>query len=198
MKNFLLRDFVTALTTLNDSEYLMAKIEVEVAPVLDGLKPSALMTFCKDSRDLYQRWESCKEQCCARLQLHYYELRKSEKYILVLFYNPELLADVLVNYENRSFLRNMGYPARCSLEQILDILKERFVCKCPHEIGLFLGIAKEDVDGFIRGGKCIFCGYWKVYHKPREAYDLFRRYDLARYKVMHQICQRNSFAAVSA
>jgi len=200
LKNFLLRDFVAALTTLDDNEHLLAKIEVEVAPILAGLKPSALMTFSKDSRNSYQRWEFCKAECCARLNLHYYELRKSKQYILVLFYNPDLLADVLDNNENRSFLHSMGYPDGLALPQILSILQERFAGYCPHEIGLFLGIAKEDVDGFIRnqGGKCLFCGYWKVYHKPYEAYNLFRRYDLARYKVMQQICRRNSVAAVSA
>ena len=200
MKNFLLHDFMAALTTLDDNECLMAKIEVEVAPIMAGLKPSALMTFSKDSRNSYQRWEACKTECAARLNLHYYELKKSTQYILVLFYNPDLLADVLKNDENRSFLHNMGYPDGLALPQILSILQERFDCHCPHEIGLFLGIAKEDVDGFIRnqGGKCLFCGYWKVYHKPHEAYNLFRNYDLARYKVMQQICRRSTVAAVPA
>lgn len=84
MKNSLLRDFVDTLTTLDDSKCLMAKIEVEVAPILAGLKPSALMTFSKDSRKSYQRWEACKAEYSARLNLHYYELRKSKHYILVL------------------------------------------------------------------------------------------------------------------
>lgn len=200
LKNLLLRDFMATLTTFTDREYLMAKIELEVAPILAGLKPSAVMTFRKDSRNSYQKWETYKEVCCASLTLNYYEMRKTEHYVLVLLYDPALLTAVVTDAENKQFLRNMGYQEGLSLPQVLQILKERFAHACPHEVGLFLGISKEDVHGFIQneGGCCLFCGYWKVYHKPQDAYKLFCQYDLARHKVMQRICQHKTMAAVSA
>ncbi len=178
----------------------MAKIELEAAPILAGLKPSSLMTFSKDSRNLYQQWEKCKDKCCEKLRLHYYEMRKTEKYILVLFYNPVLLSEIVTSDENRNFLRSMGYQDRLSLLQILRLLKARFKQSFPHEIGLFLGIAKEDVVGFIQnaGGECLFSGYWKVYHNPDAANRLFRRFDKARHNVMQCICQRQSMSTVPA
>ena len=50
----------------------------------------------------------------------------------------------------------------------------------PHEIGLFLGYAPEDVDGFIRLGagraKCV--GTWKVYgdlEAAKKKFALFQK-----------------------
>lgn len=200
LKNILLRNFTDTLNTFRDSEYLMAKIELEVAPILAELKPSSLMTFSKDSRNLYQLWETFKDQCCERLKLQHFEMRKTEKYILVLLYNPILLSEIVVISENRDFLRGMGYQDELSVQQILQSLRERFKHAFPHEIGLILGISKEDVNGFIQnaGAECLFCGYWKVYHKPQEANNLFRSYDMARYNVMQNICQRKTLLTMSA
>ncbi|TWH46671.1 DUF3793 family protein [Sporomusa sp. KB1] len=200
MKNVLLKKFIATLNTFSDGEYLMAKIELEAAPILAGIKPSSLMTFSKDSRNLYQMWETFKDKCCAILRLQYFEMKKTERSVLVLFYNPVLISEVVLRAENKDFLCGMGYPAGVSLQQILQILRERFKHTFPHEIGLFLGIAKEDVDGFIQNGGagCLFCRYWKVYHRPHEAICLFRRYDTARYTVMKSICQRNSLVNMPA
>ncbi|NLM20268.1 MAG: DUF3793 family protein, partial [Peptococcaceae bacterium] len=71
---------------------------------------------------------------------------------------------------------------------------------CPHEIGVFLGFPCQDVKAFMeyqekisgarsrsqveRGPKLLLNGYWKVYHNPDLASDIFRRYDLARMMVM--------------
>jgi len=178
----------------------MAKIELEVAPVLVGLKPSSLMTFSKDSRNLYQLWETFKAKCCEGLKLQYFEMRKTEKSVLVLFYNPVLLSEIVVNAENKDFLIGIGYKEELSLNQILQILRERFKYGFPHEIGLIFGISKEDVDGFIENGgsEFLFCGYWKVYHKPQEANRLFRKYDMARCNAMQSICQRKTLLTMSA
>lgn len=200
MKSNLLRQFIATLHMLSDKECLLAKIELESAPILAGIKPSSLMTFSKDSRQSYQTWEQEKEHCCQALQLCYVELRKTEKYILVLFYNPDLLSEIMASADNRAFLEKMGYEGNLELAVILPLLRKRFSQGCPHEIGLFLGIAREDVDGFIRnnGAACLFCGYWKVYHKPQEASCLFRSFDQARQQVMHSICRRKRPVTVPA
>ncbi|CQR72642.1 DUF3793 family protein [Sporomusa ovata] len=200
MKNVLLHKFIAILNTFSDSEYLMAKVELEVAPVLVGLKPSSLMTFSKDSRNHYQIWETFKDKCCEGLKLQYFEMRKTEKYILVLFYNPVLLSEIVLDTENKDFLLGIGYEEELSLKQILQILRERFMYGFPHKIGLILGISKEDVTSFIENGgsEFLFCGYWKVYHKPQEANRLFRRYDMARCNVMQSICQRKNLLTMTA
>ena len=44
----------------------------------------------------------------------------------------------------------MGYGAAGGLEGKLNILKQLFVNLCPHEVGIFLGIPLEDVEGFLK------------------------------------------------
>lgn len=200
MEKNLLRDFIATVNTFSDSEYLKAKIELELAPILAGLKPSSLMTFSKDSRNLYQIWEMIKDKCCEELKLQYFEMRKTERHVLVLFYNPILLSEVVDNAENKDFLSSMGYQEGLSLQQMMQLLRGRFNHGFPHEIGLFLGIAKDDVKGFMQNGgaECLFCRYWKVYHRPHEAHSLFCSYDTARYNVMQNICHQNALVRVSA
>ena len=59
----------------------------------------------------------------------------------------------------------------------------------PHELGVLLEYPVEDVRDFIRynGDKCLFTGYWKVYHNPAQARAKFTRYDRAREAAMQQI-----------
>jgi len=86
------------------------------------------------------------------------------------------------------------------LNQVLRILRRRVADGFPHELGLLLGIPREDVAGFIenRGANSLFCGYWKVYHNPRQAMKAFARYDMAKQAVMFRICETGRIEAMPA
>ena len=59
----------------------------------------------------------------------------------------------------------------------------------PHEIGIFLGIPRGDVEGFIKnqGKNYLLNGYWKVYTGLDRAIELFRSYDASRYMYLNKL-----------
>ena len=82
-----------------------------------------------------------------------------------------------------------------SLDDMLDHLCRRFAsCRCPHEIGLFLGYPEDDVDLFIRndGKKAVCCLFWKVYCDVEGALKLARKWDKCRKCYIE--CFRNGFS----
>ncbi|MDR3591974.1 MAG: DUF3793 family protein [Negativicutes bacterium] len=191
MNTGLLRRFNDILPSLEDRDYLLAKVACEVAPTLMGLKPATLMSFGAHGRNLRQLWGKFKPEAEAVLQLQYFEMKNSEKHTLVLFYRHDLLESMLDCSETRALLRRMGYESAVTAAQILPLLQAKFEQVFPHEVGLLLGIPAKDVTGFIdnKGADCLLCGYWKVYHEPRQASNLFQLYDRAKSKVMQRICR---------
>lgn len=189
MNQELLRRYADILNSLDDREYLLARIAYEIAPTLAGIKPSSLLAFGRYPRDLYSLWEEVKEAVSSALNIRFFELKKTDGHILVLFYKRDMLGRVLADDANREFLHGLGYPAGLKPEQALRLLHARFAGMFPHEIGLLLGIPREDVIAFIDNGGtgCLFCGYWKVYHNPRRANSLFQAYDRAKIRVMRSL-----------
>lgn len=120
---------------------------------------------------------------------HFVVIRKTLGTVLVLFYRKNLLEAVLRKGINRSFLTSFGfeYQKYFDLDKDLSRLKERFLGSCPHELGIFLGIPVSDVISFIenKGKNYLFNGYWKVYHHPVRAAQIFREYDQARYRMLN-------------
>lgn len=99
--------------------------------------------------------------------------------LLLYVFNRSALESVLFDEENRKFLRERGYEYK-SVDEALTILikKLRFSKDFPHEIGVFLGYALEDVKGFISSPSdgVYFTGYWKVYAHAEEKACMFSRY----------------------
>ena len=190
LKSAFSRQFVDVLNSLPDRDFLMAKIAIEAAPTIAGLKPSSLITFSTKSRNLHRLWERFKGEGRSFLGLQYSELKKTESYTLVLFYRSELLGEVVAQAENVALFDQLGCPCGKSLEQILQHLRDKLEHAFPHEIGLLLGIPREDVIGFMNkgGSDCLLCGYWKVYHNPVRAVSIFQGYDKAKLRVMNGIC----------
>lgn len=189
MNQELLRRHADMLNALEDRDYLLAKIAYEIAPTLAGIKPSSLLAFSRQPRDLYCLWQEVKEAVGLVLNISFFELKKTDTHILVLFYNSEMLGRILADEANREFLAEAGYPAGVKVDQLLPILRSGFAGRFPHEIGLLLGIPRDDVISFIRndGAGCLFCGYWKVYHNPRRANSVFQAYDRAKIRVMKRM-----------
>ncbi|RYD01575.1 hypothetical protein N752_28790 [Desulforamulus aquiferis] len=129
--------------------------------------------------------ETIQKEISLKLNLQYFELKEGDGSLLVLFYRTKMLNWYVSNRRSLQVLANMGYEEAMSLEQKLQVLKTRFTELCPHEVGIFLGIPVEDVEGFIKhkGKACLMCRYWKVYSNPRRAQYMFNVYDTARNNV---------------
>ncbi|MDR3563954.1 MAG: DUF3793 family protein [Negativicutes bacterium] len=189
MNSILLRRFHRVLGGLDDRAYLLAKISYEVAPTSFGIKPSSLLSFHSYSRKLRQIWDQYKNDVCKELNINYFELNKTAKHTLVLFYHHDVLEKTVQDPNNKAFLEKMGYESELKLEQILGMLQRKMGSIFPHEIGLLLGIPRKDIVGFItnNGADCLFCGYWKVYHNPEQADSLFQGYDRAKNHVLRRL-----------
>lgn len=95
--------------------------------------------------------------------------------------------------DNQRLLEAYGYHMR-NLDEMLKRLAQRVrqissrKLGFPHEIGVFLGYPKEDVEGFIHneGRKYLMIGYWKVYSNPSRAKMIFKSYDQAKEGVVRE------------
>ncbi|OPY57797.1 MAG: hypothetical protein A4E55_01377 [Pelotomaculum sp. PtaU1.Bin035] len=171
---------------MEGKEYLTSVIAFQAAPTVKGKKPSSLMAFNNSrGKDYPALWKRYGQEICRELELQYFELKEGDGNVLVLFYRKAMLERYVSNKLSLQFLKSVGYGEAITLEQKLQVLKQRFIELCPHEVGIFLGIPIGDVEGFIRhkGKGCLMCRYWKVYSNPRRAELFFKDYDKARSSV---------------
>ncbi|MDR2047000.1 MAG: DUF3793 family protein [Clostridiales bacterium] len=105
-------------------------------------------------------------------------LKKYKSRFLLMVYRKSVLEKHLLKSENGGFLRTFGYPERVSADAYVGALKEKFKGgDFPHEIGIFLGYPREDVEGFIADPSAYeVCGPWKVYAGAEEKKRVFERY----------------------
>ena len=185
----LLRKFILELNKLEGKEYLLATVAYKTAPTRSGIKPSSLVSFSVKNKNLYELWEKYKDEVSLHLGLKFFELKKTKDWLLILFYDQEMLEKVTASKTNQGFLKKMGYHDAKTLIERLEFLKIRFRWMCPHEIGVFLGIPIDDVCGFIehKGNNFLMCKYWKVYHNPEGAENLFKCYDQAKIDAIYAI-----------
>jgi len=142
---------------------------------LAGIKPASLFNIKKELiKDIraYKKMFLCRGVECRFIKLN------GDKVLLYVFKRSSL-EKILFNKEVGDFLRRYGYEYN-TVDEALKILvrKLRFEKAFPHEIGVFLGYALEDVKGFISSptdGVC-FTGYWKVYAHAEQKALMFARY----------------------
>ena len=189
MSKIIVHDFFRALDRFEDREFLLYKIQYDIAPTLAGIKPSSLMTFINHKREMLNLWDRYKDEITAELKVRYYELRRKDDRVIVLFYQDEILANCLSVWKNKSFLKDQGYGELQRVEDGLGLLEKRFEKECPHELGIFLGYPVEDVIAFIesKGAPCLACKYWKVYQDVENALKTFEAYDEERNKVIEAV-----------
>jgi hypothetical protein len=185
----LVKKYINKRKTFDDKTYLFSTIACNIAPTLAGKKPATLLNFTKGSRNLQKLWERHKQDFMDGTTLDQYELRRGENSTLVLFYETVFLSEVIFDKKNMLFLEQFGYSRDLSLDQCLQLLKQRFEKMCPHESGIFLGIPVEDVAGFIDcgGRNYLLSRYWKVYHNPGGAINTFNSFDKAKHNVLNLI-----------
>lgn len=183
--------YLNKIQGLEDRTYLLKLIEYTVSPTVEGLKPASLMIFSRDSRrNLYENWIRNLDFLRRNLDLDFMELKRSENSVHVLFYDPNLLREVIVNKNTRTFLARFGYDLEEDISSVLESLSQRYSRACPHEIGVFLGYPVDDVLDFIYPSEkeCLMKGYWKVYNDLERAKEVFDSYDRAKYKVYKEVC----------
>lgn len=182
-------NYMNVVKNYNDKEYLYSTIAHSAAPTLARVKPSSLLIFSKDNKNLKYAWKKYKKEIKDNLEIKFFELNKTEKNTVVLFYNSKMLEKIIKQRNNIKFLERFGYSKKMSLTQCLFILRERYEGVCPHEIGIFLGYPVKDVDIFVNcpNKKCLLVGYWKVYNDIEKAKNIFDKYDKVKYNIMNLI-----------
>lgn len=186
------RSFVNVMKELDDKQYMFNLITYNISPTIAGVKPSSLITFSKNNKNMYELWKKYRNEYVMNISLDMFEIKDNSEIIVVLFYNKKNLVKTLFKLEHVKFLNHLGYNKFMTLEECLYLLKERYdELLCPHEIGIFLGIPVKDVIEFINcsGQNCKLCGYWKVYHNVDEAVRTFNEYNNHKKKVVDYISQ---------
>ncbi|MGL5085260.1 MAG: DUF3793 family protein, partial [Clostridium sp.] len=134
------------------------------------------------------------QQYLEQLNFSSINLRESEKSLIVLIYDSELLEKIITKDFNVKLLNSIGYKKKFSLESALETLVVRYnICKCPHELGIFLGYPTDDVKDFMECSKkeCLACGYWKVYNCLNKASTIFNLFDKVKVVTVENIMQGN-------
>lgn len=157
----------------------MSEIEhalcINCGVTLVGIKPASLFSI---KEELIKNLRGYKRMFERRgVEVRFIKLNSNG--LLVYVFKRKALEKILSNKENAEFLRGCGYEYT-GVDEALKILIERLRSnrEFPHEIGVFLGYALEDVKGFISSpskGVC-FTGYWKVYAHAKEKAVMFSRY----------------------
>lgn len=181
-----IRGFLKIVNNYSNIEYLFSTIVCSAAPTLAKEKVASLITFSNDNRNLYKLWDEHKDQLKGTLNIKFFELKRSEKNTVVLFYNEVKLEIILREKRNSQFLSRFGYKEEMSLKDSLNLLSRRFENHCPHEIGIFLGYPIDDVIIFTDcpNEECKMIGYWKVYHDIDGAKNIFKKYDEIKYNII--------------
>ncbi|MDO5292706.1 MAG: DUF3793 family protein [bacterium] len=160
-----------------------------LAPVILKMKPASLLAF--SSRELIAYEELLNGIGMKKVILDEY---RNKSYVL--FYQEDMITEILENKENQKFLETEGYH-NFTLEQVLYRMEVRLQ-RChrltennlfPHEIGILLGYPLQDVIGYIKnqGKEALASGYWKVYSNVIKAKNMFLQYDEARKAMLQYV-----------
>ena len=161
----------------NSPEEKIRELLCQNAPVLTGLKPSAIINVSEREYSLL-----CRLFTGSSLKLRplFFDGRVS-----LILYREEKLRALLRDCGRRRFLVGIE---RCyeelDMESVLCTFRQRFRAfkerriPFPHELGILLGYPPEDVRGFIehRAADCKCVGCWKVYGDAETARKTFRQY----------------------
>ena len=169
--------------------YLVHRIARCAAATIAGRKPATLMNISNDNGGLLDAWDRHREDIFSGSEIDYYELKRTERNAIVLFFDQSRLNGLLRDEPVKKFLFECGYESD-SIDHVLSMLKYRYAAgRCPPEIGVFLGIPLKDVKGFmglnsLRNTKC---GMWQVYGDPETSEERMNEYRRARNMVTRRL-----------
>lgn len=184
-------DFYKKLNSFEGKEYIENFLVYSLSLVITGVKPAATVNFKKNGENLYDKWVTYGRDFIREIDLDFIELRESNEAVIVMIFNEESLKENLFKESHMEFLTALGYSKNGDLWDYLTTLETRYdLYKCPHELGLFLGIPIEDVKDFMEctSKKCLMCGYWKVFNNHKKAQIIFNHYDrIKEHTVQHML-----------
>ena len=191
------QQYVATANKLEGKDYISAMIAYNAAPTVKGLKPASLINFTIGRKNRIELWKFYKDEIAKGLGLEYIELKEKVESLIVLFYKKELLEWHLSKPSSKAFLDGFGYEDHGTLEEKLQLLREKFSSSCPNEVGIFLGYPLEDIQGFIKneGKNSLMCRYWKVYANPDRAQELFKTCDKAKAIIARSIISNTTLSS---
>lgn len=183
-------EFRKTLNLMDDKKYIENYLLYNVATVIAGIKPSVTITLKINEENIYEKWCKYGTRFIREIGLDYIELRRNSKAKIILVYNEVKLREIIFSKYEKEFLINLGYCQEEDIQMYLKKLQERYLLyKCPHELGIFLGIPLDDVKDFMNcsGKKCLLCGYWKVYNDFDFAVKTFKKFDEVKKSTINNI-----------
>ena len=149
------------------------------SPTLAGLKTANMFSCRYDDKRVLNGAIRAFNKRLGTKGLRMMPIRYGAERALIYVYRPAKLKNDLCAPASKQLLTSLGYDcASCSrcIGRLIERLKqgEDF----PHEIGLFLGYAPDDVKCFIEGPNegCKCTGCWRVYDNENEKKRLFARF----------------------
>lgn len=185
-------EFYKDLFNMEDKESIKKFLLYNSSLVIAGVKPSATVTINKKLEKVYESWIEDGIDFLESINLSFINLREDDNASILLIYNDDTLKKHIFKSENMDFLIKLGYERNSDISYYVENLRERYEkFKCPHELGIFLGIPINDVKSFMECSykKCLGCGYWKVYSNYEKALEIFSIYDDVREKTMDKIVE---------
>lgn len=183
-------EFYRSLEEMEPKEAIEKFLLFNSSLVIADIKPSVTVNIKKNQGDNYKNWLEYGGEFLRRINLNYRTLKEDDNAVILLIYKDELLKNHIFKEKNRRFLKNIGYLNIDSVDYYINFLRIRYqIYKCPHELGVFLGIPVEDVIDFMdcNKKKCLGCGYWKIYNNYDEAIKTFQKYDEVKNKTISNL-----------
>jgi hypothetical protein len=183
-------EFYRSLEGMKPKEAIEKFLLFNSSLVMANTKPSVTVNIKKNQGENYKNWLEYGEGFLVKADLNYITLRENDNALILLIYKDELLKNHILKEKNREFLNKIGYANINSIEYYIKFLKIRYqIYKCPHELGVFLGIPVEDVIDFMdcNKKKCLGCGYWKIYNNYDEAIKTFKKYDEVKFETISNL-----------
>ena len=149
------------------------------SPTLAGLKTANMFSCLYDDPHALNGAIRAFNKRLGKKGLRMMPLRYGKERALIYVYRPDKLKNDLRDPLSKRLLTERGYDCS-SCSSCISTLIERLNATddFPHEIGLFLGYAPDDVKCFMHdpneGCKCTGC--WRVYANESEKKRLFARF----------------------
>jgi hypothetical protein len=189
-----------------DEDRLVRRIAIEAAPVWCGARPAMTLRLegcVRPGGSCIGPWLLGREGgLLPALGLEALRLRRSEAGCQWLFFDPALLAARLAEPDVAAFLRARGWPGepRAALARLAAEFSAG-PCRCPPEVGVFLGYPVRDVAGFIeRPAEALPLrrSLWRVFAPAAESIRLMGRIRAARDRALHVLAlESDALRAVS-
>lgn len=176
---------------------LTSFLAYETAEILAGAKPANLINLIDRphhcGRNFYRLWQECGKEILTRSGLVGRVLVNRGDSLLLLVYEPQLLAALLAKPAVTAMLQRAGYAQAAETAAVLSELQER--CRqgegFPHEIGIFLGYPLKDVAAFLGWVALPFTvqGPWKIYGQAEKSLDLAATHQRCRCQMVQRLAR---------